>query len=532
MTGAAPGDPRAGRRRAAWTTALFALVVVGAYAHSVRGGFLNYDDPWLIQNNPVLARGDLGALRTIWTDLTDAGRMSLGAEYLPVRDTVEWLEARVHGLDPHAMRALNLAIYVGGALFFRAWLLAALGAGVAAEVAAWAFALHPAHVESVAWLAGRKDVLALFFVGAALVAYAKDDRRVRALAVPLVVLACLSKGVAVAAPLLLPLHDLLRKRRTDVAVVAGALAGALAVTAIHVSVGRTVHMTTATLGGSRLAAAATMGPVFARYLAHIAWPPGLSILQETHPRAATDLLAWLAYAPLVAWAVVGARLWRVDRRPAIALALFVVAMAPTSQILVSLQNVMADRYLLLPLVGPALAAGVLADRAVARDRRWIAAPALALAALFGATVARAELFSDSVKVFSDAADKTMLAVPPFHVGKALEARGDLAGAEAAYREAVAREPRSEAGRRAANSLAELCLKQGRFDEAMGLLARAVALFPDDPKVLGNLAEITARHGDPAAARQLFERLIARFPSYEVGRRNFERHFPGAASARP
>jgi tetratricopeptide (TPR) repeat protein len=528
VSGAAAPDPKGAAKRAAWTAALLALVLVGAYAGSIRGGFLNYDDPWLIQNNPVLARPDLGALRTIWGDLTDEGRMSLGAEYLPVRDTVEWLEARVHGLDPHAMRALNLALYVGGALLFRAWLLAALGAGVAAEIAAWAFALHPAHVESVAWLAGRKDVLAFFFVGAALVAYAKEDRRARALAVPLVVLACLSKGVAVAAPLLLPLHDLLRKRRVDWPVVAGALAGALGVMAVHVSVGRTVHMTTGTLGGSRLAAAATMGPVFARYLAHSAWPAGLSIIQEAHPREATDLLAWLAYAPLVAWAVVGARLWSKDRRPAIALALFLVPMGPTSQILVSLQNVMADRYLLLPLLGPALVAGLLAERAVARDRRAIALPALALAGLFAVTVARAELFADSVKVFGDATEKTTLAVPPFHVGKALEARGDVAGAEAAYREAVGREPRSEAGRRAANSLAELCLKQGRFDEAMGLLARAVALFPDDPKVLGNLAEITARHGDAARARQLFELLLARFPAYEVGRRNFERHFPGSA----
>ena len=112
-------------RRAAWMTALFALVIVGAYAGSIRGGFLNYDDPWLIRDNPVLARADRGALKTIWLDLSEDGRMSLGAEYLPVRDTVEWVEARVHGLDPHAMRALNLAIYVAGALLLRAWLIGA-----------------------------------------------------------------------------------------------------------------------------------------------------------------------------------------------------------------------------------------------------------------------------------------------------------------------------------------------------------------------------------------------------------------------
>ncbi len=513
-------------------TALFALVIVGAYAGSIRGGFLNYDDPWLIRDNPVLARADRGALKTIWLDLSEDGRMSLGAEYLPVRDTVEWVEARVHGLDPHAMRALNLAIYVAGALLLRAWLIGAIGAGVAAEVAAWAFALHPAHAESVAWLAGRKDVLALLLVGAALVAYAREERRWRLIAPALIALACLSKGVAVAAPLILPMHDLLRKRRVDWPVVAASITFAIGVTAVHVHVGHTVHMTTAPLGGSRIAAAATMGPVFARYLAHAAWPANLSIIQEVRAREATDLLAWLAYAPLLAWAVVAARLWRRDRRPAIALGLFLVPMAPTSQVIVSLQNVMADRYLLLPLLGPALAAGVLADRLVAWDRRAIAAPALGLAALFAVTVARAEAFADSARVFGDATEKTLtLAAPPFQLGAALEERGDLAGAEAAYREAIARDPRTEPARRAANKLADLCLRQGRTAEAMAILATAVDRFPDDPKVLGNLAEITARHGRREVALQLFQLLMARFPGYEVGRRNFERHFGDAAPQR-
>lgn len=527
MTAPAPGT-----RRGAWLAALLALVVVGAYAISLRGGYLNYDDDWLLENNRVLARPDLGALRAIWTDLSDPGRMALGAEYLPVRDTVEWLEARAFGLDPHLLRAVSLAFYVGGVLFVRAWLVSAIGAGVAAEVAAWAFALHPAHVESAAWLAGRKDVMALFFGGAALAAYARDDRRWRALAAPLVVLACLSKGVAVAVPVLLPLTDVLRRRKVDVPVVGAALAGALGVAAIHVHVGHVVNMTTPTLGGSRLAAAATMGPVFARYLARVVWPSSLSIIEEWDVHAAGDVVAWVAYAPLLAWAVVAARLFPRDRRPAVGLAIFLVAMGPTSQVLVSLQNVMADRYLLIPLLGPALVAGVLAERAIALDRRAIALPAIALAALFAATTARARLFADSALVFADATDKTLLvAQPPYQLGVALEAR-DRAAAEAAYREAMAREPSSETGRRAMNRLGELLEREGRSGEAIALLARAVDRFPDDPKVLGNLAELTARHGDADAALALFQRLLARFPDYAPGRKNFARHFPALAPPGP
>lgn len=393
------------------------------------------------------------------------------------------------------------------------------------------FALHPAHVESVAWLAGRKDVLALFFVGAALALYAGTWRHRRLVVPLLLLLACLSKGVAVAAPLLLPMHDLLRKRRIDAPVLLASLACALGVMAIDVHVGRTVHMTTAPLGGSRLATMATMGPVFARYLGHVVWPPSSSVVLDVPVRAATDLLAWLGYLPLALWAAFGASAWRADRRPALALGLFLVPMAPTSQVLFPLQNVMADRYLLLPLLGPALVAGLLAER-YAHALLGKGAVALGLAGLFAGTASRANTFADSVTLFRDAEAKTTAsAIPSYQLAAAYEARGELALAETAYREAIAREPQSDTGRSAANNLSLLCSRQGRIAEATAILVTAVDRFPNDPKVLGNLAEITARHGDPNVARGLFELLLRRFPDYEVGRRNFELHFGEAAPKR-
>ncbi|MCC7538673.1 MAG: hypothetical protein IT379_20780, partial [Deltaproteobacteria bacterium] len=57
------------RRRVAFGLALAAAVVV-SYAGSLSGGFLNYDDDWLIERNPVLADPSPAALATIWTDLS------------------------------------------------------------------------------------------------------------------------------------------------------------------------------------------------------------------------------------------------------------------------------------------------------------------------------------------------------------------------------------------------------------------------------------------------------------------------------
>src|SRR5437762_2011459 len=149
--------PPARRSLPPWLAPLgLALAVIAVYAASLRGGFLNYDDDWLIENNPVLRRS--GALRAIWTDLGPDTRQQLGAEYLPVRDTLMWLEVRLVGVDPHALRVVSLLLYLAAVLLLRAYLRATLPrAGVpaaVAELAAFLFALHPVHVESVAWLAG------------------------------------------------------------------------------------------------------------------------------------------------------------------------------------------------------------------------------------------------------------------------------------------------------------------------------------------------------------------------------------------
>lgn len=535
-TEAATGVLQSPRLRRAMP-ALLAGAIVLAYLPSLSGSFLNYDDDWLVERNPVLHDASPRALATIWTGFGLDTRLALGAEYLPVRDTLAWAEARFCGIHALPFRLASLLLYIAGALLVRRWLRRALGPGAAAEIAAWLFALHPLHAESAAWIAGQKDLLALLFVAGALCAYSGTMRR-RAVVVPLLVaLACLGKAVAVAAPVLLLLHDLWVRRRPDARVLGASFAVAAAAVAVHGWVGHLVGMVAAPLGGSRAAAFVSMGPVWWEYLARSAAPIGLSVIHDAPARAATDALGCLAWADLALLCALAAQRWRRgDRRPGLGIAWFLVALAPTAQFVVPLQNATADRYLLLAVLAPVVALGLALAWLARVQRRSVAlSAAVALCAGFGvATAARAAAFHDSVALFRDAtAETTTSALPPYQLGKALQVAGDAAGAEQAFREAFARPDPPGVRCAAADNLAVLLARPERLADGIAVLRQAMAACPDNPKTLGDLAELLARAGRAAEARRLYDELVRRFPDYAVGRRNWElRYGAGRGGAAP
>lgn len=503
---------------------LLGVVVLLVYLPSLSGGFLNLDDPWLIQHNALLV-GDGHALARIWTDLSRGTRLALGAEYLPLRDTNLWLEAHLWGLLPQALRASQLALYLGAVFLVRAALHRTLADRRVAEVAAWVFALHPVHVESVAWLAGRKDVLALLFVGAALFVHAGRSRQ-RLWLVPLLcVCAALSKAMAVVTVALLFAQDLLAGRRPAWVVYALSLAGAASVLAIDLHVGHQVGMVQKPPGGTWLTTLMTMGPVWLRYLAELAWPPLLSLVHDVPVLAAFTAAGVVGYLLLAAWLGVGLWLWR-RRRPLglVTFLWFFVPLLPVSQVLFPLQNLMADRYLLLSVMAPALALGALAVR-FHRPGMLTAMACIAGLALFSAQ--RASLFAFSEYVFADATAKTRTStLAPYQLAMALNEWHQREKAKKAFEEALRRagDRPTEAARRSTNNLALILAHQHRLGEAERLLRRGRQLWPDDPEILGNLAEIVARRGRESEGRRLYEELVRRFPDDAAAVRSYTHRY--------
>lgn len=139
-----------------WIGAAVILVVTMlAYLPAIRGGFIWDDDDYVTENETLHS---LAGLRDIWLD------PSATPQYYPLVHSSFWIENHLWGLNPTGYHIVNVLIHIANALLL--WrLLTWLGVPVSWLIA-FLFAVHPVHVESVAWITERKNVLSgLFYLG-------------------------------------------------------------------------------------------------------------------------------------------------------------------------------------------------------------------------------------------------------------------------------------------------------------------------------------------------------------------------------
>jgi len=125
--------------------------------------------------------------------------------------------------------------------------------------------------------------------------------------------------------------------------------------------------------------------------------------------------------------------------------------------------------------------------------------------VFGAgTALRANIFSDSVSLFSDATSKTTQSTTaPFLLGYAWEQRKNEPAARSAYEEVLRRNGQDEATRTATNSLARLETRRGALARAEAILRKGIQQYPEDGKMRDSLIKVLFREGKVDEARHLF-----------------------------
>jgi len=335
------------------------------------GGFdyVDYDDmDYIVRNNAV--RAGLTA---------DGVRWAFSAFHLSNWHPLTWmshmLDVSLFGLDPGPAHLVNVAFHGANSLLVYALALALLRDWRASLVVAYLFLAHPLHVESVAWIAERKDVLCSLFYLLSILAYlryaAEPCARRYALVVFIFALALLSKPMAVTLPVVLLLLDFwpLGRLRAEPALMLGRrLPGWAALFVEKIPLfALSLASGVVTLGAQDASIASielvkldyrlmNVAVAYATYLRDMIAPNRLTIL---HPLVHIDFV--MSFLPsllaLVAISIM-ALLWR-KRYPWLLFGWlwFVLTLLPVIGLIQVGHQSHSDRYMYLPSIGPFLMLG-------------------------------------------------------------------------------------------------------------------------------------------------------------------------------
>jgi tetratricopeptide (TPR) repeat protein len=381
-------------------------------------------------------------------------------------------------------------------------ILGALAAGLL-------FAVHPIHTESVAWAAGRSDVLAGGFLLAALLLHGRPrpSWTSSALAGLSAAAALGAKESAVALYPLMLLRDLLAPpaaRRSAAEWLRGyagpLLAGVLYVLLRRHALGEFVGSAANALAPGQRSPVDLIDAV-GMYVGKLLWPVDLNAyIDHLDGGPATVVLAALLVGALIAAAW---RWWTVrsDGAPLFALAWLALTLVPSLSIVWKIPDApVAERYLYLPSVGFCLLAGVLVARvwaaASSRPARLALAGVLAAALLAATagTVRRNPVWHDDIALWQDTEPKSQSSgMAARGLGTAYQQAGRAADARAAFERALRRQNNARGLQTIYNNLGTLAMFDGDYGAAQRHYQAALAVNPDGADTLFNLG-LAVLHG--------------------------------------
>ena len=509
----------------AWIiAAALAVLTFVVFAELRHAGFVQLDDPVYVSENPRLSEGlTPSAIGWAFTTFTNAN-------WHPLTWISHLIDVQLFGLNGGAHHVVNVLLHAinAGLLFVLLWSMTG-EAGRSAFVAAL-FAIHPLHVESVAWISERKDVLSTLFWLLTMAAYLRYVRRPSvgpfALVVATFALGLMAKPMLVTLPVVLLLLDvwpLKRLAATPMRTVALeklpllALSAASAViTVIAQSRGGAVMPLDVIPFGTRLANAVV---AYATYLWKAIWPVDLAMFYPYNTSLGATPVA-MAAAILVAITALAWRHRRQDPAPLIGWLWYLGTLVPVIGLVQVGRQAMADRYTYVPFIGLFIAiawAGPRLRRSTASRLVTAGAAGAIVVACIAVTRAQVQHWQNNTTFWTRAIAVT-LDVDPGHAERAVTALTEKTGKVSAAIAALFRVPPSEARR----DLGAILLQAKQYADAEALLIRAVAERPDDALVHETLGRLRVVQGRSADAIDPLKRALAIDPARQQTQANLGR----------
>jgi len=491
-----------------------AVLVFAAFAPVLRNGFVGYDDPDYVTSNPHVNTG-LTGLNVAW-----AFTAVHANNWHPLTWISHQADWTLYGSNARGHHLSSVMLHIANTLLLFLWLSGTTGNLWASAFVAGIFGVHPAHVESVAWVSERKDVLSAFFAILALMAYAR--RRIW-WAVGLFAASLLAKQMFVTLPLLLLVLDrwplgrkeswrqLVREKIPFFAL--AVLAAGAALWAQHA--GGALAASDQLPLGTRLANAAWS---YVRYLGETIWPANLAAF---YPYAASGISAWTVGASLAALAGISVAAFVVRRRSPwvwTGWAWYGITLLPAIGIVQVGMQAMADRYLYVPMVGLTIA--IAWGAGVSRSTAIAGAAAVATCALL--TWQQVHYWRNGETLWRHAiavTDGNYLAHD--NLGVELDRAGRTDEAVAEYRTAVTIRPGDRNSEynygQALFGKAERAFRAGKYREAAGLFEEGLKHRPESAPAETYLGVAKAIAGDLKSAMACFDRALRIDPTYKPAR---------------
>ncbi len=543
---------------------VLAVATLVSYWPVVHSSFINFDDDIYVYSNPRVT-GGLTWEGALWA-FTDAG---YGSNWHPLTWISHQVDVELFGLDPRGHHLVNLLLHLGSVSLLLVFLHRATADLRLSALTAALFALHPLHVESVAWVAERKDVLSVLFGMATLSAYLAYVRKPGLgsylLTTVSLALGLMAKPMLVTLPFVLLLLDFWPLGRLGARGWKSRVVEKIPMMALCVF-SSVMTLAAQARGGAlgpwdRLPMAARIAGSLKAYVAYLGktlWPVGLSVIYPYPVHTLDRVVSWSALAAgllllLLTAAVIGSS----KARPYLVTGWlwYVGTLVPVIGLVQVGNQSMADRYTYLPHVGIFILT-VWGIAELVRALSWPrliprAAALLVLAILVPLTRRQAGWWKDAITLFTHAtavtegnwqAHKTL--------GFAFFTQGKVREAEREYREALRIFPGMP---EVANNLGSLLVEQGRhleaidqfrlalrgkptyamahynlgsnlialnrLGEAVQELRTAIDLSPRDPRPHNNLGAALYRLGQAGDAVREYQEALRLSPGYIDARCN-------------
>jgi protein O-mannosyl-transferase len=499
-----------------------ALTALNLFIYLPVGGFefVNWDDPSYITENAQVMKG-LSRETFLWAITT-----ARSPYWHPVTWLTHLLDVRLFGLDAGWHHVTNAVIHAINTLLIFGLFRTMTGDDRRSAFIAAVFGVHPLHVESVAWVTERKDVLSTFFWALAVWAYtayvrAPEFRKYFAVVV-LFCLAVMSKPMVVTLPAVLLLFDIWPLKRISLTTVdrqawTRAILDKLPLLAITVGTSIATVIIQRDVGAmaglDALPLQVRLANAIMGYLSYIwmtLWPAGLAAFYpiQQYP-------GWLV--ALAATTLLGVSILVVlARRQQYLLVgwfFYLVTLSPVIGLLQAGEQRIADRFMYVPMFGLLIVVAWGVPELLKRvDARRGLVPAAVAIVLALTVTARAQTlhWASSITLWEHGTRVTPDSyIAHENLGQALRERGRLDEAAASYRRALQHAPANSPNYIAVihNSLGIVATRQGKTEEALRHFQEAVRFDDDFAEPRNNLANALAGAGRPAEAIEHYRAAV-------------------------